>query len=218
MPRVSHPTLTAALAALPAAVLAMALAACGSGSPQAASPTRTVSQQPGPASDSTPTAASTPTSTQPISTQPTTALPGGTPSPGGRPPAGTGLSGRTVVVNCPVDRADPPCPGTPVPAHVVVLDRTGQTTAGSRSPCRREATSSVLSRPAAAGRCARRSARSRSPRVATRRSPSGSPMACVADPVVARVAVVTGSAGLRRPAVFRRCQGGRPTPRLELGR
>jgi hypothetical protein len=128
MPRVSHPTLTAALAALPAAVLAMALAACGSGSPQAASPTRTVSQQPGPASDSTPTAASTPTSTQPISTQPTTALPGGTPSPGGRPPAGTGLSGRTVVVNCPVDRADPPCPGTPVPAHVVVLDRTGQTT------------------------------------------------------------------------------------------
>jgi hypothetical protein len=31
-------------------------------------------------------------------------------------------------VNCPVDRADPPCRGTPVPARVVVLDQTGRTT------------------------------------------------------------------------------------------
>jgi hypothetical protein len=31
-------------------------------------------------------------------------------------------------VNCPVDRADPPCPGTPVRARVVVLNRTAQTT------------------------------------------------------------------------------------------
>jgi hypothetical protein len=44
------------------------------------------------------------------------------------PPAGAGLRGRTIVVNCPVDRADPPCPGTPVRARVVVQDRTGQTT------------------------------------------------------------------------------------------
>jgi hypothetical protein len=31
-------------------------------------------------------------------------------------------------MNCPVDRADPPCPGTPVRARVIVLNRTGQTT------------------------------------------------------------------------------------------
>jgi hypothetical protein len=30
-------------------------------------------------------------------------------------------------MNCPADRADPPCPGTPVPARIVVLDRAGQT-------------------------------------------------------------------------------------------
>jgi hypothetical protein len=41
--------------------------------------------------------------------------------------AAAGLRGRTVVVNCPVDRADPPCPGSPVRARVVVLNRTGQT-------------------------------------------------------------------------------------------
>jgi len=127
MPHVSHRTLTVALAAsltvALAASLAVALAACGSGSPQAGPPARTVSRQPGPAPDSSPTAA-----TKPAPTQPTTAPPARTPSPSDRSPAGTGLSGRTVVVNCPVDRADPPCPGTPVPSHVVVLDRTSQTT------------------------------------------------------------------------------------------
>lgn len=31
-------------------------------------------------------------------------------------------------MNCPADRADPPCSGTPVQANVVVLDQTSQTT------------------------------------------------------------------------------------------
>jgi hypothetical protein len=38
------------------------------------------------------------------------------------------VRGQIVVLNCPADRGDPPCPGTPVRARVVVLDRTGRAT------------------------------------------------------------------------------------------
>jgi len=53
--------------------------------------------------------------------------PGAAP-PSAPPSAEAGLHVRTVVTNCPVDRADPPCPATPVRARVVVLDPTGRTT------------------------------------------------------------------------------------------
>jgi hypothetical protein len=107
------------LTAVFAVVLAVAPAACRSGSPSASPPTRTISRQPQP-SATTSTAAPAPTTSARAGTPPTTAP----------PRAGTGLRGRTVVVNCPVDRADPPCPGSPVRARVVVLNRTGQTTLG----------------------------------------------------------------------------------------
>jgi hypothetical protein len=113
MPRAPSRPLTAVLAA----VLAVAPAACGSGAPSASPPTRTISRQPQPAASTPSAAAPAPTATAPSSTPATTAP----------PPAGTGLRGRTVVVNCPADRADPPCPGTPVRARVVVLNQTGQT-------------------------------------------------------------------------------------------
>jgi hypothetical protein len=100
------------LIAVFAAVLAMAPAACGSGTPSANPSTRTISRQP-----------ASPTTTAPVAS-----APAGTPSPTPSPPAGAGLRGRTVVLNCPVDRADPPCPAIPARARVVVLNKTGQTT------------------------------------------------------------------------------------------
>lgn len=39
-----------------------------------------------------------------------------------------GITGQTVVVNCPVDRGDP-CPGTPVQARLVVVNGAGRTVA-----------------------------------------------------------------------------------------
>jgi hypothetical protein len=105
------------LTAVFAVVLAVAPAACRSGAPSASPPTRTISRQPQPAASATSAAASAPITLAPAGPPPTTAP----------PPADAGLRGRTVVVNCPVDRADPPCPGTPVPARVVVLNRTART-------------------------------------------------------------------------------------------
>src|SRR4051794_37063395 len=110
MPRAPLRPLTAVFAM----VLAVAPAACASGAPSASPPTRTISRQPQPAASATSTDPSAPTTSTPAGTPPTTA----------QPPAGAGLRGRTVVVNCPVDRADPPCPGTPVRARVVVLNQT----------------------------------------------------------------------------------------------
>lgn len=55
-----------------------------------------------------------------------------TPSPPARtqagPPApkGTGITGHTVLVNCPIDRADPPCAGVPIRASLAVLNATTQ--------------------------------------------------------------------------------------------
>lgn len=46
-------------------------------------------------------------------------------------PVGTGITGQTVLINCPVDRADPPCPGQPVQASLVVLSSTAQTVIAS---------------------------------------------------------------------------------------
>jgi hypothetical protein len=91
------------------AVLAATLAACGPG------PTQPTSQ---PASTQPTAAGSAPAaSTSPghDATHPTSAAPGG-------PPGTTGISGRTVIVSCPVDRGDPPCPATPVPARLEILD------------------------------------------------------------------------------------------------
>jgi hypothetical protein len=41
-------------------------------------------------------------------------------------PKGTGIAGRTVLMNCPVDRADPACAGVPVRARLAVLNATTQ--------------------------------------------------------------------------------------------
>jgi hypothetical protein len=113
------------LTAAVAAVLAMASAACGSGAPSASPSTRTISRQPVVSAPST--TAPAPATSSPA---PATSSPAATPSPAitPPPPAGSGLRGRTVVLNCPVDRADPPCPAIPVQARVVVLNKTGQTT------------------------------------------------------------------------------------------
>ncbi|WP_030440460.1 carboxypeptidase-like regulatory domain-containing protein [Actinoplanes subtropicus] len=111
MPRVSLRTPIAVFAVL----LAVAPAACDSGTPTSGPATRTISRQP------------SASATSPAAPTPTTSAPAGTPSPSASPPAGAGLRGRTVVLNCPVDRADPPCPATPAPARVVVLNKTGQT-------------------------------------------------------------------------------------------
>ena len=112
MPRALSRPLTAAVAA----VLVMAPAACGSGAPSASPSTRTISRQPVVSAPST------------VAPAPSTSSPAAIPSPATTPPpAGTGLRGRTVVLNCPVDRADPPCPATPVQARVVVLNKAGQT-------------------------------------------------------------------------------------------
>jgi hypothetical protein len=116
------------LAAVFAVVLAAAPAACGSGAPSASPSTRTISLRPQPAVSATPTATSAPATSAPETSAPETSAPAGTRPTNLRPASGSGLNGRTVVVNCPVDRADPPCPGTQVRARVVVLDRTGQAT------------------------------------------------------------------------------------------
>src|SRR4051812_43614238 len=113
MPRALSRLLTAVFAT----ALAVAPAACGSGAPSPGPSARTISLRPQPTASVTPQATSAPTTSAPADTPPTTA----------RPPAGAGLKGRTVVVNCPVDRADPPCPGTPARARVVILNQTGRT-------------------------------------------------------------------------------------------
>ncbi|GLL02858.1 hypothetical protein GCM10017581_046000 [Dactylosporangium matsuzakiense] len=41
-------------------------------------------------------------------------------------PTGTGIAGQTVMVACPVDRADPPCLPKPVQARLSVLNTTTQ--------------------------------------------------------------------------------------------
>jgi hypothetical protein len=122
MPRAPVRPLTAVFAI----VLAMAPAACGSGASPTSPPTRTISRQPQPAASTPPAAASAPATSAPATSAPATSAPAGTPPTTAPPPAGAGLRGRTVVVNCPVDRADPPCPGAPAPARVVVLNRTAQ--------------------------------------------------------------------------------------------
>ncbi|WP_433304834.1 carboxypeptidase-like regulatory domain-containing protein [Actinoplanes sp. CA-030573] len=119
--------------ALLAVVVAVMPAACGSGPPPGGRATRVVSPQPRPpgsAMPATPTASaptSAPGSSAPGSSAPATSASAGTSPPTGPAPTGTGLRGRTVVLNCPADRADPPCPATPVPARIVVLDPTGKT-------------------------------------------------------------------------------------------
>jgi hypothetical protein len=55
--------------------------------------------------------------------------PAGTRSPIPVPPPipkGTGIAGRTVLMNCPVDRTDPPCAGVPVRARLAVLNAATQ--------------------------------------------------------------------------------------------
>jgi hypothetical protein len=101
-----------------AVVLTVTPAACGPGTPSSGPLARTISPQPHSATSNTPTAAPAPTTSAPAVTSPPTS----------RPLPGTGLRGQTVVMNCPADRADPPCSSTPVQARVAVLDRTGETT------------------------------------------------------------------------------------------
>jgi hypothetical protein len=125
MPRAPVRPLTAVFAI----VLAMAPAACGSGASPTSPPTRTISRQPQPAASTPPAAASAPATSAPATSAPATSAPAGTPPTTAPPPAGAGLRGRTVVVNCPADRGDPPCPGTSVRARVVVLNQTDQTVA-----------------------------------------------------------------------------------------
>jgi hypothetical protein len=94
---------------LAVALLAAALAGCASG----AQPT---SQSGQPATRTVSRAASLAVShPNPPPTRPPTPT---------RPPVpkGTGIAGQTVLINCPVDRADPPCAGVPVPARLAVLN------------------------------------------------------------------------------------------------
>jgi hypothetical protein len=51
---------------------------------------------------------------------------GTSPSPSPTAPKRSGIAGRTVLMNCPADRADPPCAGVPVRARLAVLDATTQ--------------------------------------------------------------------------------------------
>ncbi|MFI5889201.1 carboxypeptidase-like regulatory domain-containing protein [Actinoplanes sp. NPDC051513] len=124
MPRAPLRPLTAAVAV----VLAVAPAACGSGAPSASPYTRTISRQPAASATSLPAPTTSPPAPTTSPPAPTTSASAGTLPTTAPPPTGAGLRGRTVVLNCPADRADPPCPGTPVRARVVVLNRTGQTT------------------------------------------------------------------------------------------
>lgn len=99
-----------------AAALAVATAACGAGAPSASPSTRTISRQPAASATLSPGLSI-------VAPTPNTSLAVGAPSPPEPLPAGSGIRGRAVVLNCPVDRADPPCPATPVQARVVVLSK-----------------------------------------------------------------------------------------------
>jgi len=102
---------------LAVALVAAALAGCASGAQptsQSGQPaSRTVSRDASPATAQTP-------SPEPVNPSP----PAGVKAPPPRPPVpkGTGIAGRTILINCPADRADPPCAGVPVPARLAVLD------------------------------------------------------------------------------------------------
>jgi len=48
------------------------------------------------------------------------------PAPRASGTAGTGIAGQTVMVTCPVDRGDPPCPVTPVQARLSVSNAATQ--------------------------------------------------------------------------------------------
>src|SRR5689334_6077901 len=99
---------------LAAALIAAALAGCAAGAQptsQSGQPTtRSVSRDASPAAGnpSPPAAVRSPFRSRPPV------------------PKGTGIAGRTVLINCPVDRADPPCAGVPVPARLAVLNGTTQ--------------------------------------------------------------------------------------------
>jgi hypothetical protein len=110
---------------LAVALVAAALAGCASGAQptsQSGQPaSRTVSRDASPATVST---ASTPSPAE-VNPSPPAAV--GSPTPTRPPvPKGTGIAGRTVLINCPVDRADPPCAGVPVPARLAVLNGSTQ--------------------------------------------------------------------------------------------
>src|SRR5690348_10115529 len=99
---------------LTAAVLAAASGACASSRHETGppAPTRTVSPV-------TPSTAAPPTGQPPSTSAPAPSEPHTT-------AAGTGIAGQTVMITCPVDRVDPPCPPTPVQARLTVLNATAQ--------------------------------------------------------------------------------------------
>src|SRR5258706_7579421 len=102
------------LVLLTAALLAAASSACASDPHEVGQPaTRTISPV-------TPSAAAPPTGQPPATTAP---VPSRSPSGPGRTSSvvGTGIAGQTVMKTCPVERADPPCPPTPVQSRLVVL-------------------------------------------------------------------------------------------------
>jgi hypothetical protein len=93
-------------------MLVAALAGCASSTQPAGQPsTRVISRAASPAE--VPTATGSPPATSPTPPRPPV-------------PKGTGIAGRTVLMNCPVDRADPPCAGVPVRARLAVLNATTQ--------------------------------------------------------------------------------------------
>jgi hypothetical protein len=102
------------------ASIVAALAGCASGNQptnQADQPSsRVISRAASPAQTSSPPAANP---------SPPAAVTSPTPP---RPPVpkGTGIAGRTVLMNCPADRADPSCAGVPVRAELAVLNATTQ--------------------------------------------------------------------------------------------
>ena len=110
---------------LAVALVAAALAGCASGAQptsQSGQPaTRTVSRD---ASPGTVPTASTPSPAEVTPTPPSAVK---SPAPPRPPvPKGTGIAGRTILINCPVDRGDPACAGVPVPARLAVLNGTTQ--------------------------------------------------------------------------------------------
>jgi hypothetical protein len=110
---------------LAVALVAAALAGCASGAQQTSQSgqpaSRTVSRDASPATVPT---AGTPS---PAAVNPSPPPLVKSPFPSRPPvPKGTGIAGRTILINCPVDRADPPCAGVPVPARLAVLNATTQ--------------------------------------------------------------------------------------------
>ncbi len=99
------------------AITVAALAGCASGTQPTSQPSLRVISR---AASSAPTPSAAESNPSPPAG--TTSL---VPAP---PPApkGTGIAGRTVLVNCPVDRADPSCAGVPVRARLAVLNATTQ--------------------------------------------------------------------------------------------